>query len=137
MSWDPHTALVLYQPIDFYAVAAKEVSKSIDKTKVTLEEIEGRLNKVQQYPQVITVTISKFEEIQKSLEIVASNLNWETRGFEKALDTEIAPLHQTIIRLGLSCERSIDLFRRHEQITDIFNCAHTQRSISFPRGLWS
>lgn len=44
MSWDPKTALVVYRPLDFYSVAEKEASRTIDETKVALSNKEEELD---------------------------------------------------------------------------------------------
>lgn len=129
MSWDPNTAVVLYQPIDFYAIGAKEVSKSIGNTKVALEKMEKELSlyepKSQEFwlgrkitvvsaglpghantmnKSVTATKIQKLEEIQSFIEMLAKDLSVATKGFERILALEIAPVNNTIVKLNMICE---------------------------------
>lgn len=125
MSWDPKTAVISYQPIGFYALVTKEVSKSVHDIKMKLELIEKELQLYKTEIQcsylgrTITVVrsgvpdspnainkeitankIQKLEGIQSSIQELAKDLNRITQGFESALELEIRPVNMTVVRLN-------------------------------------
>lgn len=132
MSWDLNTnvAMVLYQPIDFYAIAAREVSKSIDNTKVALEKLEKELNlceqKAQGYLQgrIVTVISSKVEsdtatkiqklgEIKFSIKMLAKDLNVATKGFVITFALEIGPVINKMVTMNKICKSYL---KDHQEI---------------------
>lgn len=138
MSWDTKTAVFLYQFIDFYAIAGKEVSKSIDNTKIALEKIEKELSLYEPKAQgfwlggkitvvssglpggastmnkgVTATTILKLKGIKSSIEELAKDLIATTKGFERTLAVEIAPANNTIVRLNVICESYL---AKHQEI---------------------
>lgn len=96
MSWDPKIAVVLYQPIDFAAIAKSEAQKTIDRThgelKLLAEEVSlhapthvewnGRLVRVTPHKDVTTAHIDKLEEILSSLTVLNTDLNAATQGID-------------------------------------------------------
>lgn len=132
MSWDPKTALILYQPIDFYAIASKEVSKSVDSTKLSLAKLEsailgyelerrpigcvhvrkqsikkmsGFTTKVETY--CYRSTAGKIDHLtSKKLAILSLKIDLEksTQGFERMFSEKIASAEQTMQKLLAICE---------------------------------
>jgi hypothetical protein len=127
MSWNPNTAIVLHQPIDFYALTAKYASESMDKAKVALEKIEKELCLYEPEAPLswngmkITVLVSglpggadtrnykvtmnkiqKLNEIRSSFELIAKDLN-VAMGFERTLALEIEPVNNQFTKLYIRC----------------------------------
>ena len=70
MSWDPNTAVVLYQPIDFYAIASKEVSKS--RTLISKTE------DIKKYITPFTSTSQDRLAIRNNIKIITTNIPHES-----------------------------------------------------------
>ncbi|WP_068471429.1 hypothetical protein [Candidatus Protochlamydia phocaeensis] len=119
----------MYQPIDFYALAAKKVSKSIVETTLKIDQIEGELNAYAPKEQSlwlgrkITVIrsgisgsanarnkdsaadkIEKIQIIQRSIQSLAEEFKQSVKGFQTTLAAEILPVDEKIKKLNALCE---------------------------------
>lgn len=135
MSWDPNSALVVYQPIDFYALVTQEVSKSINNVSVELEKLTQDLEAHKPQAQgswkgrtvsVISTTnrkkaqtaIEKLKLIQSSIATLSKTLEKGTKGFERALALKINPVNEKIAKLN---EASSSLLDNHLKILGVQN----------------
>lgn len=128
MSFDPNTAVILYQPIDFQTLAFNEIEKAIGHKKASLDKLGKNLHEYR--PQThctwngkniivsyncklldrvgigainTETTINHIADIRDSTQRIAESLKEATRGFETKFASEIAAVNRQISSIFKTC----------------------------------
>lgn len=118
MHWDPHVALTVYQPVDFYTLAAENAEKDVDNIKKEYQKAQKSL--FQYSPDKANIdylkvyfsdvhesrlreNVEKIQDIQKKIKELAAQLPKMMQGFEGKLEGKVNFLTDKIARLSINC----------------------------------
>lgn len=124
MSCETHNILALYQPINFEAIATKEVTKFVAQAKNELAEIENELNFYKSCKlktttrglegklniELIENAIEKIKVFKLSIDALEANLKVNSRGFEGSMKKEFETIKGSILNLRSLCQAQLDTF---------------------------
>lgn len=129
MNWDPNTAIIVYQPLDVYSIASKNVLSLIENTENVLTKYENELSQYKPRGigfignRKVTVLISgckgnrdridietthkvlqSLEAIESFIFMIWKDFNLFTKGFERSFTHRINSVNGRIVKLISLCK---------------------------------